>query len=262
MQGVLLSPRSFLNLMASLLQPRRRCLQGLGMVLACLPGLPAVSPQGIEELQQIPELGAKQASRLLLSQDSLQYPVLAKVNYIQGRVQVQLVVAPDGTVASAHVLNGNPLLAAAVLGSVRTWRYRPYVGKGGPISFRTKVDVNFIIGRKEVNLIPAQAESDFRRQVKPPEVLTGPENVSAADPSVRLRLLVSDKGKVMDLEFLKGTPSLFERAKKIIKRWSFQPARWGTLTVPWYLDVDVPVDNTPAQAGSGSQHGPLRLGTE
>ena len=234
----------------------------LGIVLACLPGLPAVSAQGIEELQQIPELGAKQASRLLFSQYTPEYPVLAKVNYIQGRVQVQLVVSPDGTVASAHVLNGNPLLAAAVLDSVRTWRYRPYVAKGGPTSFRTKVDVNFMLGRKEADQIPTQAESDFRRQVKPPAVLTGPENVSAADPLVRLRLLVSDKGKVMDLEFLKGIPSLFERAKKIIKRWSFQPARWGTLTVPWYLDVDVSVDNTPDQVGSSSQHGPLRPGTE
>ena len=220
-------------------------MQVLGMVLACLPALPTISAQGIEGLLQIPELGAKQASRLLLSQDIPEYPVLAKVNYIQGRVLVQLVVSPDGTVASAHVLSGNPLLAAAVLDAVRTWHYRPYVTKGSPASFQTEVSVNFALGRKEPDLIPLQAESDFRRQVKPPEVLAGPENVAAADPSVRLRLLVSDKGNVMDLEILKGIPPLFEKAKKIIKRWSFRPARWGTLTIPWYLDVDVPVDKTP-----------------
>jgi len=251
-----------LNPMARLPQWGRRCLQGAGIVLACLLGLPPVSAQGIEEQQQIPALGAKQASRLLFFQVSPEYPVLAKVNYIQGRVEVQLVVSPEGTVASAHVLSGNPLLAAAVLDSVRMWRYHPYVGKEGPTSFKTKVDVNFTLGRKELDLVPSQAESDFRRQVKPPEVLTGPENASATHPSVRLRLLVSDKGKVMDSEFLKGIPSLFERAMKIIKRWSFRPARWGTLTVPWYLDVDVSVDNNPAQVGASSQHGPLRPGTE
>ena len=237
-------------------------MQALGIVLACLAGLPPVSAQGIEEQQQIPALGAKQASRLLFFQISPEYPVLAKVNYIEGRVQVQLVVSPDGTVASAHVLSGNPLLAAAVLDSVQAWRYHPYVGKGGPTSFRTRVDVNFAIGKRDLDLVPTQAESDFRRQVKPPEVLTGPENASGTDPSVRLRLLVSDKGKVMDSEFLKGIPSLFERAMKIIKRWSFRPARWGTLTVPWYLDVDVSVDNNPAQAGASSRHGPLRPGAE
>jgi len=237
-------------------------LQALGIVLACLAGLPPVSAQGIEEQQQIPALGAKQASRLLFFQISPEYPVLAKVNYIEGRVQVQLVVSPDGTVASAHVLSGNPLLAAAVLDSVQAWRYHPYVGKGGPTSFRTRVDVNFAIGKRDLDLVPTQAESDFRRQVKPPEVLTGPENASGTDPSVRLRLLVSDKGKVMDSEFLKGIPSLFERAMKIIKRWSFRPARWGTLTVPWYLEVDVAVDNTSAHVGTSSQHEPLRPGGE
>ena len=84
-----------------------------------------------EGQQQLPVLGAKEASRLLLNQVPPEYPALAKVNYIQGRVRVQLVISPGGTVARAHVLSGNPLLAAAVLNSVREWRYRPFVAMGG-----------------------------------------------------------------------------------------------------------------------------------
>jgi TonB family protein len=233
------------------------------MLLLCLFVLPPDWAQGIEGQQQLPELSAKEASRLLLFQVPPEYPVLAKVNYLQGRVRVQILVASDGTVASAHVLSGNPLLAAAVLNSVATWRYRPYVAKGGPTSFATKVKVNFSLrSRGTMDLAPTQAESDFRRQVKPPEVLTRPVEATAADPSVRLRLLVSAEGKVMDSQILKGIPSLFERAAKIIKRWSFQPARWGALSVPWYLDVDVPVDNAPAQAGVDSQRGSGRRGLE
>ena len=248
--------------MASLLQWGWRYLQGPGIVLLCLLAFPPVWAQAIEGQQQFPELGAKQASRLLLSQVPPEYPVLAKVNYLQGRVEVRLVVSPDGAVASAHVLSGNPLLAAAVLNSVRMWRYRPYVTKGGPTSFATKVEVNFTLRTSRMDLVPTQAESDFRRQVKPPEVLTRPEETSAADPSVRLRLLVSAEGKVIDSQVLKGIPSLFERARKIIRQWSFRPARWGALTVPWYLDVDVPVDNAPAQADVGSQRGLGRPGAE
>jgi len=230
-------------------------LQGLGMVLLCLLGFPPAWAQGIEGQQQLPELGAKAASRLLLIQDTPGYPVLAKVNFIQGRVRVQIVVSPQGKVASAHVLSGNPLLAAAVLNSVGTWRYRPYMGKEGPTSFETKVEVNFHLRTQTTDLVPTQAESDFSRQVKPPEVLTRPAETSGTDPSVRLRLLVSAEGRVIDSEVVKGIPSLFERAKKAVKRWSFRPARWGALFVPWYLDVDVPVDNDPAQADIGSQHG-------
>ena len=230
-------------------------------MLLCLLALQPARAETLAGEQHLPELGAKQASRLLLLQAPLEYPAVAKVNYIQGRVSVRLVVGTDGTVSTAHVLNGNPLLAAAVLNSVATWRYSPYVAKSGPTPFETKVEVNFNLRTNRMDLVPPQAESDFRRQVKPPEVLTGPEASAAPDPSVRLRLLLNAQGKVIDFEILKGIPSLFEKATKAITRWSFRPARWGTLSVPWYLDVDVPVDNS-AQAAVGVQRAGGRPGTE
>jgi len=221
-------------------------------VLLCVFGVQAAHAAAIGEEQHLPELGAKEASRLLLSQIPPGYPVLAKVNYIQGRVRVRLMVDTEGKIMNAHVLSGNPLLAAAVLNSVTAWRYRPYVARGGsgPTAFETKLEVNFSLRTNRTDLVPTQAESDFRRQVKPPEVLTGPGTSLATDPSVRLRLLVSAEGKVIDSEILKGIPSLVEKATRLITRWSFRPARWGTLAVPWYLDVDVPVDHA-MQAGVG-----------
>jgi hypothetical protein len=60
-----------------------------------------------------------------------------------------------------------------------------------------------------------------------------------------MRLLVDTEGKVVDSEILKGIPTQIERARKSIERWSFRPARWGALAVPWYFDVDVPVSNDP-----------------
>ena len=232
------------------------------MMVLCLLGFPPAWAQRPDGQQPLPELDAKAASRLLYSQVTPEYPVLAKVNFIQGRVRVQLVVSPEGKVVSAHVQSGNPLLAAAVLDSVGVWRYRPHMGKDGPTSFATKLEVNFQLRTRSTDLVPTRAESDFRRQVKPPEVLTRPADPPGADPSVRLRLLVSAEGKVMDSEVLKGIPSLLERARKVVKRWSFRPARWGTLFVPWYLEVDVPVDNASVQAGVGSQHGLRGPGTE
>jgi TonB family protein len=227
----------------------------MGIVLLCLLELPHVWAQRAEGQQQLPLLGIKEASHLLLSQVPPEYPVLARMNYIQGRVGVQLVVSPAGTVASAHVLSGNPLLAVAVLNSVRLWRYRPFVARGASTAFITRVEVNFALRIRKMDLAPTQAESDFRRQVKSPEVLTRPEQTASTDPSVRVRLLVSAEGRVIDLEILKGIPSQFERARKSIEQWSFRPARWGALSVPWYLDVDVPVGQTAAQAGIGSPSG-------
>jgi TonB family protein len=222
----------------------------MSITLLCLLELPHAWPQSTEGEQQLPVLNTKKASGLCLKQDPPEYPALAKMNYIQGRVRVQLVVSSTGTVASAHVLSGNPLLAAAVLNSVRTWRYRPFVAKGGSSSFATRVEVNFALRLKELDRAPLQAESDFRRQVRPPELLTRPEGAASSDPSVRVRLLVNAEGKVIDWEILKGIPSQFEGARKSIERWSFRPARWGALSVPWYLEIDVPVYHSPAQAAT------------
>ena len=236
--------------MASVHQSGWRYLKGTSIALLCLLELPHAWAQRAEGEPQLPVLDAAKATRLLLNQVPPEYPALAKVNYIQGRVRVQLVVSAAGSVAGAHVLSGNPLLAAAVLDRVRMWRYRPYVAQGGATSFATAVEVKFALRIRKMDLAPLQAESDFGRQVKPPEVLTRPEKTASTDPSVRLRLLVNAEGKVIDSAILKGIPSLFEGARKSIERWSFRPARWGALSVPWYLEVDVPVYNAPSQAGT------------
>jgi TonB family protein len=227
----------------------------MSIVLLCLLELPCAWAQSPKGQQQLPVLDTIAASRLCLNQVPPEYPTLAKVNYIEGRVRVQLVVSSAGTVTSAHVLSGNPLLAAAVLNSVRMWRYRPLVAKGGPSSFATRVEVNFALRRRKMDYRPLEAESDFGRQVKPPEVLRGPEEGASSDPPVRVRLLVNAEGKVIDSGILKGVPSQLEKARKNIERWSFRPARWGALSVPWYLDVDVPVHSSPAQAGTASPSG-------
>jgi TonB family protein len=227
----------------------------MSIALLCLLELPRAWAQPAEGESRIPILDAKEAIPLLLAQAPPEYPALAKVNYIQGRVRVQLVVSAAGSVVGTHVLSGNPLLAAAVVNCVRTWRYRPLVAQGGSTSFATAVDVKFTLRIKKMDLTPEQAESDFRRQVKPPEVLARPEKTAPTDPLVRLRLLVNAEGKVIDSEILKGIPTLFEGARKNIERWSFRPARWGALSVPWYLDVDVPVGNAPSQAGTTSPSG-------
>jgi hypothetical protein len=82
--------------MASFLQTACRSSQGLGIVLFCVFGMLPARAEPLGEEQHLPELGAKEASRLLLSQIPPGYPVLAKVNYIQGRVRVRLTVDTEG----------------------------------------------------------------------------------------------------------------------------------------------------------------------
>jgi hypothetical protein len=59
---------------------------------------------------------------------------------------------------------------------------------------------------------------------------------------------------VIDAEPLPGAGTNLEAAEKSLKGWTFRPAHWGSLPIPWYLDVDIPV-GTAATARAGTDPG-------
>jgi TonB family protein len=54
-----------------------------------------------------------------------QYPSIARTMNIRGSVRVEVVVATNGTVKSAEVKGGHPLLAEAAQNAVRRWKWEP-----------------------------------------------------------------------------------------------------------------------------------------
>lgn len=197
-------------------------------------------------------LNSRQATRLLLRQVQPEYPAVAHTNYIQGPVQMELFVGSDGHVRKAHVLRGNALLAAAALKAVYHWIYRPCETAEGPVPFRTQVKVVFDLRRNVNARFPVAPERDLAERVTEPQIAR--DFAPASGPSVRLRVLVSDDGRAMDSMLVSGSSSLLESAQESVAKWRFEPARWGNLAVPWYLDVDVPVGpvySSQASAAAG-----------
>jgi len=184
-------------------------------------------------------LDSHQATRLLMSQVAPEYPAVAHTNYIQGNVQLEVFVGSDGHVHRAHVLRGNALLAASALKAVSRWAYRPLVTAEGPVPFRTQVKFVFDLRRGATDRFPSRPEQDLEERVRAPQ-LSGTFDPRSSQ-SVRLRVLVSDEGRVMDSSLVSGSSSLLESAQESVAQWRFEPARWGNLAVPWYMDVDVPV---------------------
>ncbi len=193
-------------------------------------------------------LSTQDAARLLVSQVKPEYPPVAKLNFIQGHVRLQLVVTPEGAVREAHVVRGHPILAASALKAIRRWVYRPLMTRAVPTPFETLVDVNFALKARKIRDFPLEPELDLKRQVQPPAILGGPPGSSAA--SVRLRVLVSDEGKAIDSQTIGGLANCWEAARDKVKNWNFRPAYYGNLAVPWYLEVDVPVENPELPRGA------------
>lgn len=192
-------------------------------------------------------LGRHAATRLLMSEQRPSYPPLARINYIGGHVSLLLTIDCTGKVRDIHVVKGHPFLAIAALDAIRKWIYRPFVTPSGPAAFQTTVQINFSLLTQNFKGLPPEPEKFLERSVLPPQP---PKHagIAGVGDTVLLRVLVSDKGHVVDSTLLSGTPSQYEMAKRAVGLWKFKPARWGNLSVPWYAEVKVPV-GSPVQSG-------------
>jgi protein TonB len=88
----------------------------------------------------------------------VKYPENARKKNIQGTVELDVVIARNGSVKSAKVTDGPKELTKAALDSVKHWRYQPTVSNGKPIEVETIVDVTFKLTQPPA-ATPAKAPS-------------------------------------------------------------------------------------------------------
>ncbi|MFB3922638.1 MAG: TonB family protein [Terriglobia bacterium] len=182
----------------------------------------------------------KKALKLIVKREAPEYPAVAKVNYIQGPVRMLVKVSPDGEIREAHVVVGHPFLAVAALEAIRKWLFRPATTRQGPAEFQTYLDVSFALRSKKLEQFPQEPERDLLRQIRPPQLVEKSVDPDA-DATLRVRLLVGAEGSVVDATSLAPRAANLGEARESVSHWKFRPAYWGTLPVPWYFDVDVPV---------------------
>jgi periplasmic protein TonB len=73
------------------------------------------------------------------------YPQIAKIGRISGAVQVQVMISEDGTVDSASVLSGHPLLRDASVQAARQWVFSPTILNGQPVRVVGILTFNFTL---------------------------------------------------------------------------------------------------------------------
>lgn len=74
------------------------------------------------------------------------YPAGALQEHTEGDVDIALVIAPDGTVTSAKIVDGIPLLRDAALDFVRASRFKPFMLSGVPVEVHTTARISFDLG--------------------------------------------------------------------------------------------------------------------
>ena len=106
--------------------------------------LPATSQSAPKLAAPVPEV---RTGGSLIKKVNPVYPPLAKTAGIQGIVELQVHIAPDGTVDKVRRMSGQPMLASAAIDAVKQWRYDPAKLNGKPVEMETTVRLNFDLAR-------------------------------------------------------------------------------------------------------------------
>jgi len=96
---------------------RTRSVARTGLMLclfACVMSMPLVGQS---------EDGA--ADRKVVTRVEPKYPPTLERLYIGGVVRLQVEISANGTVESAQLIGGNPILGQAAIAAVKQWKYAP-----------------------------------------------------------------------------------------------------------------------------------------
>ena len=84
-----------------------------------------------------PAWGQEEINRIVKTKVAPVYPDLARRMNITGVVKVQITVATNGSVKTAKLVGGHPLLANAALDAVKKWRFETATQEStGVVQFR------------------------------------------------------------------------------------------------------------------------------
>jgi len=110
-------------------------LSAVGPGLTSLPApAPPISPQ-------VPR-GVTQPARLIGGLAPV-FPSAAKQNHVSGTVEIEATIDPQGRVAQASILRGNPLLNGAARQAGVQGRYQPALIDGRPVEAKIDIKVDF-----------------------------------------------------------------------------------------------------------------------
>jgi TonB family protein len=104
----------------------------LGLVLGFLSVSGSLAP--LSEARQ-----DSKNDRRLLTRVEPDYPSVLRMRQIGGTVRLEVTVTAGGTVESAKVLGGNPILAESAVAAVKKWKY---ASAEGPTTTTVSLEFN------------------------------------------------------------------------------------------------------------------------
>jgi TonB family protein len=84
------------------------------------------------------ETGQQANSRRIKVRIEPRYPERARPLKLTGKVRLEVIVSPDGSIKNTRIVGGSPLLVDAALDATKQWKYEP-----GPKETVEKIEFSF-----------------------------------------------------------------------------------------------------------------------
>jgi protein TonB len=89
---------------------------------------------------KITEADAKKAA---IQKPAPEYPMVARQLKVTGKVNLDVVIAEDGSVAEVRIVSGTPILTKPAAEAVKKWRFRPFQADGKPAAALATLSFEF-----------------------------------------------------------------------------------------------------------------------
>jgi len=108
------------HLLSRWARPRRMALLVLSLVLAGF-------------------CGAQDTSRKVIARTAPSYPELARKMHLSGKVKLEVVISPAGSVTSAKLVGGNPVFESNAVEAVKQWKF-----DSAPVATKAVIMLEFV----------------------------------------------------------------------------------------------------------------------
>lgn len=109
----------------------------LTVLLAVCSVFPAAAQDTVRRLTQA------EALKSAVSKPQPEYPPIARQLKLEGRVELEVSIAPDGSVDNVKVLTGNAALTGAAESAVKHWRFEPFTADGKAVRAVASISFTF-----------------------------------------------------------------------------------------------------------------------
>jgi periplasmic protein TonB len=92
--------------------------------------LPLVAVFALSAQDDIKRVSLAEANAAIASKIPPEYPALGKQLKLEGKVELEAVVAENGTVEKVNIVSGNPVLTRPAVDAVKRWKFNPFVIDG------------------------------------------------------------------------------------------------------------------------------------